>query len=71
MGKKTENVPVLRHSYYMVNMRFICLYVNIHTFSQYRDKHTIWYKWGGYVWMLPFTHFIGNKTHILYGKIKD
>ena len=26
---------------------------------------------GGYAWMLPYAHFIGNETRILYGKIQD
>ena len=30
----TENGLVLRHTYYMVHMRFIGLYVTVHKFAQ-------------------------------------
>ena len=30
----TENLPVLRHAYYMVHTRLISLYVMVHIFAQ-------------------------------------
>ena len=48
--------------------RPICYHVHIWSVM---GKRTKWYKWGGYAWILQFSHLLGNETRVRYGKIKD